>query len=131
MAKKSTKKAPRQLASETEAKQFGSDYPAEPYELDGQRQRLRKAAAAGAEALKSPTPAAKPDPYPAPAAVSSPPLAPLAALWPNPAPSQRDLKVRPASRPTNSKASHEGSRASNLACLVGAGAIARKNGGGR
>ena len=88
MAKKSLKKATKQLAPEAGAKQSGRAYPAEPHELNGQRQRLKKAAAAGAEALKSSAPAATPDLYPAPAAVSPPPLTPLAALWPTPAPAQ-------------------------------------------
>lgn len=58
----------------------------EPEELDAQQQRIRKVAAAGAEILKSSAPT--PDLHPAPAAASSPPLAPLAAVWPTPAPAQ-------------------------------------------
>ena len=88
MAKKSLKKTTKPLAPEAGAKPSDRAYPAEPHELNGQRQRLKKAAAVGAEALKSSAPAATPDLYPAPAAVSPPPLAPLAVLWPTPAPSQ-------------------------------------------
>ena len=88
MAKKSLKKATKQPAPEAVAEQFDRGYPAEPDELNGQRQRLKKAAAAGAEALKSSAAAAAPDQYPAPAAVSPPPLRPLAVLWPTSAPSE-------------------------------------------
>jgi len=87
MAKKSLKKATKQLAPEAGAKPSDRAYSAEPHELDGQRQRLKRAAA-GAEALKSSAPAATPALHPAPAAVSPPPLTPLAALWPPPAPAQ-------------------------------------------
>ena len=97
MAKKSFKKATKQLAPEAGAKPSGRAYPADPHELNGQRQRLKKAAAVGAEALKS-SPAATPDLYPAPAAVSLPPLTPLAVLWPTPAPAQG------ASKPTHAPA---------------------------
>ena len=96
MAKKSLKKSTKQLAPEASAKQFDRAYPAEPHELNGQRQRLKKAAAVGAEAMKSSAPAATPDLYPAPAAVSPPPLAPLAVLWPTPAPSQGASKLSQA-----------------------------------
>ena len=86
MAKKSLKKSAKPLALEAGAKPSDRAYPAEPQELNGQR--LKKAPATGAEALKSSAPAATPDLSPAPAAVSSPPLMPLAALWPTPAPAQ-------------------------------------------
>ena len=87
MAKKSLSKVTMQLALEARAKQSDRVYPTEPHELNSQRQRLKKAATAGAEALKSSAPAVTTDPYPAPAAVPPPPLTPLAALWPIPAPS--------------------------------------------
>ena len=86
MAKKSLKKSAKPLAPEAGAKPSDRAYPAEPQELNGQR--LKKAAAMGAEALKSSAPAATPDRYPAPAAVSPPLRTPLAALWPAPAPAQ-------------------------------------------
>ena len=92
MVKKSLKKATKQLAPEAEARQSGRAYPAEPEELTRQQRRLKKAAAVGAEAMKSSAPPATPDLYSAPAAVSSPPLTPLAALWPTPAPTQRASK---------------------------------------
>jgi len=87
MAKKSLKKATKQLAPEAVAKPSDSAYPAEPHELNGQRQRLKKAAAAGAEVLKSSAPATTPDLQPTKAAVSPPPLSPFAPLWTNPPPS--------------------------------------------
>ena len=92
MAKKSLKKATKQLAPEAEARQSDSAYPAEAHELNGQQRRVKNAAAAGAEALKSSAPAAVSALQPAPAAASSPPLAPLAALWPTPAPAQAASK---------------------------------------
>ena len=88
MAKKSLKKATKQLAPEAGAKQSDRAYPAEPHELNGQRQRLKKAAAVGAEALKSAAAAATPALHPAPAPVSPSPLTPLTVLWPTPAPAQ-------------------------------------------
>ena len=91
MAKKSLKKATKQLAPEAEARQSGSAYPAEAHELNGQQRRVKNAAAAGAEAPKS-SPAATPDLHTTAAAASSPPLAPLAALWPTPAPAQAASK---------------------------------------
>ena len=45
MAKKSPKKSTKQLAPEASAKPVGSAYPVEPHELNGQQQRLKKAAA--------------------------------------------------------------------------------------
>ena len=92
MAKKSLKKATKQLAPEAGAKQSDRAYPAEPHELNGQRQRLKKAAAVGAEALKSSAAAATPALHPAPAPVSPAPLTPVAALWPTPAPAQEASK---------------------------------------
>jgi len=88
MAKKSLKKATKQLAPETGAKQSGRAYPVEPEELNGQRQRLKKAAGAESEALKASASAVTPDLHITAAAASSPPLTPLAALWPTPAPAQ-------------------------------------------
>jgi len=90
------KKATKQLAPEAGAKQSGRAYPVGPEELNGQRQRLKKAAGMGAEAPKSSVPAETPALHPAPAAVSSPPLTPLAALWPTPAPAQGASKLAQA-----------------------------------
>ena len=82
MAKKSLKKATKQLAPEKEARQSGKAYPAAPEELNGQQRRPKKAATAGVEALQST----------APAAMSSRPLAPLSTAWPAPAPAQAASK---------------------------------------
>lgn len=92
MAKKSLKKATKPAAPEAEARQSGRAYPAEPEELNGQQRRLRKAATAGAETPHSSAPAATPDLHTVPAAASSPPLTPLAVLWPTPAPTQGESK---------------------------------------
>src|ERR1035437_9408845 len=61
-------------------------------DLDEQQERLRKAAAAGTNALRTPAPAAPAEPSPAPATVPSKPLAPLAALWPDPVASKRESR---------------------------------------
>jgi hypothetical protein len=112
MAKKFLKKPTKQLAPETGPEQSDRAYPAEPHGLNGQRQRLKMAAAVGAEALKSSVTAATPALYPAPAAVSPPPLTPIAALWPTPAPSQGASKPsQPPARevqagPVKAAASH-------------------------
>ena len=92
MAKKSSKQSTKQLAPEASAKPVGNAYPVEPHELNGQRQRPKKAAAVGAEASKSSAPTPTPDLHSAPAPVSPPPLTPLAALWPAPTPSQGKSK---------------------------------------
>jgi len=92
MARKSLKKETKQLAPKAGARQPGEAYRGEPHKLNGQRQRLKKAAGVEAEALKSSAPAVTPDLHPAPAAVSPPPLTPLAAVWPTPAPAQRASK---------------------------------------
>jgi len=94
MAKKSLKKSTNQLAAEAGAKQSGMAYPAEPHELNAQRQRLKKAAALGAEALKSSAPAATPELYPAPA-TGSPPEPPKS--------SEMAAVVAPAPKPTATK----------------------------
>ena len=95
MAKKSLKRATKPAAPEAEARQSGRAFPAEPEELNGQQRRLRKTATAGAEALKC-SPAATPDLHTTAAAASSPPLAPLAALWPTQAPAQAVSKTAQA-----------------------------------
>ncbi len=57
-------------------------YPVEQEDLEEQQQRLRKAAAAGADALKRPITAETTTPEPEPP-LPAKPLAPLGALWPN------------------------------------------------
>jgi len=97
MAKKSLKKAKKQLAPEAKARQSDSAYPAETHELNEQRRRVKNAAAAGAEALKASAPGVPPAGPPSPAAVSSPPLGRQAALRPTPVPAQAASK--PAQTP--------------------------------
>jgi hypothetical protein len=84
MAKKSLKKATKQLAPEGRAKRSDRAYPAQPQELNDQPQRLKNVAAVEAEAAKAPARLATPELSPATAAISQPPLTPLAALWPKP-----------------------------------------------
>ena len=57
-------------------------------DLDEQQERLSKAEAAGAGAVRTPAPPAPPEQPPAPATVPSKPLAPLGALWPSSVPPQ-------------------------------------------
>jgi hypothetical protein len=71
--------------------------------LDEQQERLRKAAAAGAAALTAPAPVAVKR-APAPATVPSKPLAPLAALWPDPVPPKGESKPSQAPTPQVQKA---------------------------
>jgi hypothetical protein len=66
-------------------------------DLDEEQEQRMKTAAVGANALTTPTQAASAEPSPAPAAVLSKPLAPLAALWPDPVPSK--AKSRPSQAP--------------------------------
>ncbi len=84
MSKKSLKKTTKRLAPEEGGKLSDSAYPVEPRELNGQHQRVKKAAAAGADALDPSAAAATPALHPAPAAGSPPPLTPLVAVWPTP-----------------------------------------------
>jgi len=78
----------------------------EPEELDAQQQRVRKAAAAGAETVKRAAPAPMPDHYPPPAKVPPAPLAPLASLWPasTPAPARSQSSPAPAQQTPKSPA---------------------------
>ena len=88
MAKKTLEKTTKKPAPDAGANRADSAYPAEPQELHVQRQRLKKAAAMAAEALKSSPPAGPADLNSSPAAVSPSRLAPLAVLRPTPARSQ-------------------------------------------
>src|ERR1039457_104552 len=71
-------------------------------DLDEQQERLRKGAAAGANVLRTPARPAPAQQPPAPATVPSKPLAPLAALWPDRAPSKGE--PRPSQAPVPQKA---------------------------
>jgi hypothetical protein len=87
MAKTITRKVGKPLSPKPAVEQADTAYLVRE-DLDEEQERLRKAAAAGANALKTPAPTAPAGPSPAPAMVPSKPLAPLAALWPDPVPSK-------------------------------------------
>ena len=91
MAKTITRKVGKPLSPKPAVKQDDTAYLVRE-DLDEQQERLRKAAAAGANALRTPAPAAPAEPSPAPATVPSKPLAPLAALWPDPVASKRESR---------------------------------------
>lgn len=96
MAKTITKKLIKPLGQRPGQKQAKVSYPVEREDLDQQQERLRKAAAAGAAALRTPTPAEQ---TPAPATVPPKPLTPLAALWPDPVQSKGGSKPSQAPAP--------------------------------
>ena len=101
MAKKFIKKSARPHPSESAAEPSDKAYPAEPAELEAQRQRLKKAAASGAEALKSPTPSTTPALQPTAPPAPPAPLTALAAVWPASAPAQGAPKsTQPVAQPT-------------------------------
>ena len=102
MAKKFSKTVRKPLSPKPAAKQADTAYPVEQEDLDEQQERLSKAAAAGADALKRPAPTAPDGHPPALATVPSKPLAPLAALWPDPVPSKGES--RPSQAPAPQKA---------------------------
>jgi hypothetical protein len=80
VSKSNFKNSAKPVAPEGAAKPSGADYPVEQAELVSQRERLRKAAAAGADALKSPISSLL-STLAAPIAAMPPkPLDPLAAL---------------------------------------------------
>src|ERR1035441_6736632 len=70
-------------------------------DLDEQQERLRKGAAAGANALKTPAQPAAAEQAPT-AAASSKPLAPLGALWPSSVPPRGESE--PSQGPAPQKA---------------------------
>ncbi len=65
MSRKSSKKATKPTVTELAPKNTGAAYPVEQTELDAQNERLKKAAAAGAGALNSASPAQPASPEPA------------------------------------------------------------------
>ena len=80
MSKSTFKNTAKPVAPEGAAKPSSADYPVEQAELVSQRERLRKAAAAGADALKSPMSSLLSTLSSAPAAIPQKPLEPLTAL---------------------------------------------------
>ena len=91
MTKKFPKRVRESLSPKPAVKQEETAYLVRE-DLDEQQERLRKAAAAGANGLRTPAPAAPAEPSPAPATVPSKPLAPLAALWLDPVASKRESR---------------------------------------
>src|ERR1035437_332812 len=101
MTKKFPKRVREPLSPKPAVKQEDTAYLIRE-DLDEQQERLRKAAAVGANALRTPAPAAPAEPSLAPATVPSRPLAPLAALWPGPVAPERES--RPSQAPARQKA---------------------------
>jgi hypothetical protein len=92
MAKTITRTVRKPLSLKPGPKRADTAYPVEQEDLDQQQERLRKAAAEGAAALRTQAPAEQ---TPAPATVPSKPLTPLAALWPDPTPSKGESRASP------------------------------------
>jgi len=82
MSQKTVKKTVRPRSPKPAVKQDDTAYLVRE-DLDEQQERLRKAAVAGANALKTPAPTAPTEQPSAPATGPSKPLAPLGALWPD------------------------------------------------
>ena len=98
MAKTITKKVGKPLNPKPAVEQADTAYLVRE-DLDEEQEQRVKAAAAGANALTTPTPAASAEPSPAPAKVLSKPLAPLAALWPDPVASKGESRRSQAPAP--------------------------------
>ena len=102
MAKNFANKVRKPLSPKPAVEQADTSYPVGPEDLEEQKERLRKAAAAGAASLTSPAPGALAEQPPALAKVPSKPLAPLAALWPSSLPPREE--VNPSRAPAPQKA---------------------------
>jgi len=89
MAKTINRIVTKPLSQRPAPKQSDSAYPVDQEDLDQQQERLRKAAAAGAAALKTSAPVQQ---TPAPTTMPSKPLTPLADLWPDPIPSKGESR---------------------------------------
>ena len=103
MTKKFSKVVRKPLSPKPAAKQEDTAYLVRE-DLDEQQERLRKAAAAGAAALKTPAPTAPAEQPPAAETALAKPLAPLAALWPDPIPSKGESRPSQAPAPQIQKA---------------------------
>ena len=101
MAKKNSKTERKPLSPKPAVMQEDTAYLARE-DLHEQQERLAKAEAAGAGALRTPAQPAPAEQPPAPATVPSKPLAPLAALWPDPVASKGES--RPSQAPGPQKA---------------------------
>ena len=95
MAKTINRTVTKALNQKLRPKQPDAAYPVEQEDLDQQQERLKKGAAAGAAALRTPAPAEQ---TPSQAAMSAKPLTPLAALWPDSTSSKGES--RPSQAPT-------------------------------
>ena len=73
--------------------------------LDDEQEPLKPITDAGAADLDAEAPEAAAERPPAPATVSSKPLAPLAALWPDPVPPKEEAKPSQAPKPQIQKPS--------------------------
>ena len=102
MSKSTFKNTAKPVAPEGAAQPSNADYPVEEAELVSQRQRLRKAAAAGADALKSPISSLLSTLSSPPAAMPQKPLAALPQSSPSteatPKPSQAPFPETPAAQ---------------------------------
>ena len=101
MTKKFSKKVREPLSPKPTVKQEDTAFLVRE-DLDEQQERLRKTAAAGAAALRTPAPTAPAGQPHAPATVPSKPLAPLASLWPSSVPPQAE--ANPSQRAAPQKA---------------------------
>ena len=89
MAKKNSKTERKPLSPKPAVMQEDTAYLVRE-DLDEQQERISKAEAAGAGAVRTPAPPA-PAEQPPPAAAASKPLAPLAALWPSSVPPRGEV----------------------------------------
>ena len=103
MAKKNSKTERKPPSPKPAAQQEDTAYLVRE-DLDEQQERLSKAEAAGAGAVRTPAPPAPAEQPPAPATVPSKPLTPLAALWPDQVPPKAESRASQAPSTTSSKA---------------------------
>src|ERR1035437_10059381 len=92
MTKKFPKRVRKPLSPKPAVRQEDTAYLVRE-DLDEQQERLSKAEAAGAGAVKTPAPPAPAEQPPALATVPSKPLAPLAALWPSSVPPRGEVTL--------------------------------------
>ena len=92
MAKKNSKTERKPLSPKPAVMQEDTAYLVRE-DLDEQQERISKAEAAGAVALKTPAPPAPAEQLPAPATVPLKPLTPLAALWPHQVPPKAESRA--------------------------------------
>jgi len=92
MSQKTVKKTVKPRSPKPPAAQVDTAYLVRE-DLDEQQERLSKAKAAGAGALKTPAPPAPAEQPPVPATVPLKPLTPLAALWPDQVPPKAESRA--------------------------------------